>query len=50
MSVLFFEKVMFIFVIKFVVLASEKGEFTKIRSELRLLEFMGVILDEDVNV
>lgn len=44
------EKATLISAIKFAVLASEKGELTKIRSELRLPEFMGAISDEDVNV
>jgi len=44
------EKATLISAIKFVVLASEKGELTKIRDDLRLVEFMSAISDGDVVV
>ncbi|OUS43842.1 putative TIP120 protein [Ostreococcus tauri] len=44
------EKATHISAVKFAVLASAKGELTKIRGDLRLPEFMSAISDEDVNV
>ena len=44
------EKATLVSAIKFVVLASEKGELTKIRGDLRLTEFMSAISDDDVTV
>ena len=44
------EKATLVSAIKFTVLASERGELTKIRDKLRLEDFMRAIVDADVNV
>ena len=44
------EKATLVSAIKFTVLASERGELTKIRDQLRLENFMRAIADTDVNV